>query len=302
MKTGYLFVVLAAVLWGTLGIPVGELRELGLTSYEVGVVRSVLGTILAGIFILVYDRSLFKFDPRYIILLAGVGAASQAGLNIGYFKAISELGLGAAVVLLYTSPIFANILSYIVYGEKITKKKWLSISLAIIGSFLAVTGGMISIDLSLIGVMSGLLAGFSFGVTPILSKKLGRKIKVVQILFYSFLSGSLIQLFFIDVSSLISKLDSTVIYYGLILGIFPTILSYTFYNLGIKHIEPGIVSIICVIEVAVAAFIARYYFYETMGTIKVLGVIFIILASILPNLKLRKKVRRRKNWYRKKTI
>lgn len=291
-KMGYLFVVLAAVLWGTIGIPTGKLQELGLVSYEIGVVRSFFGALLTGSFIMVYDISLFKFKPRYLLLLIAVGAASQAGLNIGYFNAISELGVGVAVVLLYTSPIFANLISYLVYKERLTVKKWLSIFLAITGCFLAVTGGILNINLSTAGVLSGLLAGFSFGITPILTKKLEGRVKVLQILFYSFLSGGIIQLLLVDTGRVLSKMDNSVIYYSIILAVFPTILSFTFYNLGLKYVEPGIASIICVAEVGVATLIARYYFHEPMGMIKVTGVLLIITASVLPNLKGRNKRKR----------
>ena len=119
-KMGYLLVILAAVLWGTLGIPVNAMKELGLNSYEIGVTRSMFGAALVGVFMVFYDRSSFKVSLKVLPLLIGLGAASQAGLNIGYFIAISQLGLGIAVVLLYTSPVFANLLSLVVYRERHT--------------------------------------------------------------------------------------------------------------------------------------------------------------------------------------
>ena len=251
-KMGYLLVILAAVLWGTLGIPVNAMKELGLNSYEIGVTRSMFGAALVGVFMVFYDRSSFKVSLKVLPLLIGLGAASQAGLNIGYFIAISQLGLGIAVVLLYTSPVFANLLSLVVYRERLTIVKGVSVVLAIAGCFLAVTGGVFTITLSFLGVFFGLLSGFSFGVTPIFSKKLGGKATLLQILFYSFLFGGIIQMFFIDISDYLLKLDTGSLFYGMILAIFPTILSYILYNKGLKVVDPGIASILCVIEVVVA--------------------------------------------------
>jgi len=283
-KMGYLLVILAAVLWGTLGIPVNELKELGMTSYEIGVTRSFFGAALIGSFMVFYDISSFKVSLELLPLLIGVGAASQAGLNIGYFIAISQLGLGIAVVLLYTSPVFANILSFVIYREKLTISKGVSVVLAIIGCFLAVTGGVFSVSLSFLGIFSGLLAGFSFGITPIFSKKLGGRATVLQILFYSFLFGGIIQLFFVDMGAYLLKVDSSVVFYGMILAIFPTIISFALYNRGLKYIEPGIASILCVMEVVVATLVAKLYFMEPLGTLKITGIILIISASVLPNI------------------
>jgi len=295
-KMGYLLVILAAVLWGTLGIPVNELKESGMTSYEIGVTRSFFGAALIGLFMVFYDRRSFKINLKLLPLLIGVGAASQAGLNIGYFIAISQLGLGISVVLLYTSPVFANLLSFLIYREKLTISKGISVVLAIIGCFLAVTGGVFSISLSLMGLFAGLLSGFSFGITPIFSKKLGGRATLLQILFYSFLFGGIIQLFFIDISDYLLKMDNTMIFYGMVLAIFPTIISFTLYNKGLKYIEPGIASILCVMEVVVATLVAKVYFLEPLGSIKIIGIFLIISASILPNINFEG------YWVRKKII
>jgi len=283
-KIGYLLVILAAVLWGTLGIPVNELKVLGMNSYEIGVTRSFFGAALIGIFMLFYDRSSFRINFRLLPLLIGVGAASQAGLNIGYFIAISQLGLGISVVLLYTSPVFANLLAFLVYKEKLTIAKGISVVLAIIGCFLAVTGGIFTLNLSLLGILAGLLSGFSFGITPIFSKKLGGRATLLQILFYSFLFGGIIQVFFIDVGSYLLKMNPSIIFYGLILAIFPTIISFALYNRGLKHIDAGIASILCVMEVVIATIVAKFYFSEPLGSVKIIGILLIISASVLPNL------------------
>ncbi len=283
-KIGYILVILAAVLWGTLGIPVAALKEAGLNSYEIGVTRSFFGAALMGGFMVFYDIRSFKVDLKLLPLLIGVGAASQAGLNIGYFIAISELGLGIAVVLLYTSPVFANLLSFFIYRERLTVSKGISVILAIAGCFLAVTGGVFSVSLSFLGILAGLLSGFSFGITPIFSKKLGGRSTLLQILFYSFLFGGIIQLFFIDAGEYLVKFNREILFYGMILAVFPTILSFTLYNKGLKFIEPGIASILCVMEVVVATLVAKVYFLEILGPIKILGIVLIILASILPNI------------------
>ncbi len=283
-KMGYFLVILAAVLWGTLGIPVDALKVAGLNSYEIGVTRSFLGAALMGVFMAYYDMRSFKVDLKLVPLLIGVGAASQAGLNIGYFIAISQLGLGIAVVLLYTSPVFANLLSFLIYRERLTIGKGVSVILAIAGCFLAVTGGVFTISLSFLGILSGLLSGFSFGITPIFSKKLGGRASLLQILFYSFLFGGIIQLFFIDAGEYLLKFNIEILFYGMILAVFPTILSFTLYNRGLKFIEPGVASILCVMEVVVATLVAKFYFSETLGSVKILGIVLIILASTLPNI------------------
>lgn len=279
----YIYILLSAVLWGSLGIPVTKLKELGLTVYEVGALRSLGGALILGI-ILILRKQSFRVNLKWIPLLIGVGITSQAGLNLGYFTAINYVGLGTAVILLYTSPIFANIFSYIVYREPFTLKKIFAVIFSIIGCFLATTGGSFAISLSILGILAGLLSGLSFGLNPIVSKKLQGKVEILQILFYGFLFGGIIQLLFTNVADTYHKFNLTITGYAVVLAIIPTIIPFFLYNKGLKNVSPGLVSILCSMEVVVATLVSRYYFTEYLNSFKVFGIFLIIAASIIPSI------------------
>ena len=71
-----LFVILAGVLWGIISVFLKGLYSMGFTALQVMFFRGFISSIFMGIFLLIKDRSLLKFELKDIWMFLGTGVIS----------------------------------------------------------------------------------------------------------------------------------------------------------------------------------------------------------------------------------
>jgi drug/metabolite transporter, DME family len=167
---GVVMVVLAAMLWGTTGTA-QSLAPAGLSPYAVGAWRLLLASVF---FAAVAARS----DRRALALRGHAGAVviagtAMAGYNLAFFAGVRETGvaIGTAVAL-GSGPIWAGLLQVLFAGRRPSAVWWLGTALAVAGGALLVLGGGAAIDVTPLGVASCALAGLSYAVYALVSKRL----------------------------------------------------------------------------------------------------------------------------------
>jgi drug/metabolite transporter, DME family len=167
---GVVMVLLAAVLWGTTGTA-QSLAPAGLSPYAVGAWRLLLASVF---FAAVAARS----DRRALALRGHAGAvviagAAMAAYNLAFFAGVRETGvaIGTAVAL-GSGPIWAGVLQMLFAGRRPSGVWWLGTSLAVAGGVLLVLGGGSAITVSPLGVALCALAGLSYAVYALVSKRL----------------------------------------------------------------------------------------------------------------------------------
>ena len=89
-KKAYLNIVIAATLWGCIGIFLKLLSATGLSSMENVAVRSTLAALLYGLYLAFKDPSALKIDPRHWYYFFGSGVCSLVFFNWCYFNTISR--------------------------------------------------------------------------------------------------------------------------------------------------------------------------------------------------------------------
>ena len=65
-KKGVLFILAAGIMWGTIGIFVRSLNELGLEAMQIVFIRALITAIVILAGVLIYDKSLLKIKLRNI--------------------------------------------------------------------------------------------------------------------------------------------------------------------------------------------------------------------------------------------
>lgn len=106
-------------------------------------VRMVFGAIILLVFLLLFKRSSFRFSKKSWISFGLLAVFSIYLTNILEFWAQQHLSAAKTCFIYSLSPFFAVLLSYIHFGEKMNKKKWLGLGIAFLGFFpvLAMQGG-----------------------------------------------------------------------------------------------------------------------------------------------------------------
>ena len=138
-KLSYLFVVLAGILWGSMGIFVRRFNALGLESMDIVFLRAIVTAAFLFFVLLIYDKRLLVIHLKDLWCFLGTGVASITFFNYCYFSAIKVGSLSMAAILMYTAPAIVMILSFLLFREKLTAIKIVSLVITFVGCGL-VTG------------------------------------------------------------------------------------------------------------------------------------------------------------------
>jgi len=187
-SSAYVYVGLAAVIWGSNGVIVNlvNLTPLTITFFRVlfGGIALLAGVLLMGkLSVLRAGGSL-----RQLIIL---GALQAVGWFL-LFQAMKLIPIGSAVLLNYTAPIFVALLAPLTLKERIQKKTITALTLSIIGVVLICYRGLQAQDISMLGAATGLAAGFAYGVFIIYSKRVLGRVSSFTAALYSYLTAAVL--------------------------------------------------------------------------------------------------------------
>ena len=135
---GYWLVGAGAALWGTIGLFVSALQQLGFSSLQIVFLRTGLAGLILLVYTLLANPRQLRLSWRDLPYFLGTGICSMAFFNWCYFQAIKEVSLSVAAVLLYTGPAFVVILSRIFLKEALTPLKIISLLATFLGCCLVV--------------------------------------------------------------------------------------------------------------------------------------------------------------------
>lgn len=280
-----LYIIVAGTLWGIISIFVNQLRIIGFNSMQVVSIRVLFSALVLVFYLLIKDRQQLKIKLKDIPLFIGTGVGSIIFFNYCYFEAIDIIG-GASIpaLLLYTAPIFVMILSVILFKEKITKKKLISLVMTFLGLAL-VTGAFSSSDkISIFALLLGLGSGLGYALYSIFGKFLVDKYSAITITTYTFVVATI---FSVPFSGIVQNFDLLIspkgILSALALAVVSTVLPFLLYTKGLYRMEAGKASILATVEPFVATIVGVLFFKETMTSFKIIGMLLVLLAIIILN-------------------
>ena len=292
MKTeqnrGYLLILAAGALWGTIGFFATILANLGMKAGPVAFFRVLSSTVMLALVLLIKGKgiSLFRISRRGLFSCMLIGVVSQAFYNVCYMNTIEQNGMATAAVFLYTSPVYVALLSRLFFREPLTGNKILAIVMNIVGCVLTVTGGVFSeMRISAFGLVMGLLAGFTYALLPILSRTGASEENPYTAAFYGQLFGALMLFFLIrPYQNPGTEFTWQIILVLIGFGLIPSALAYIVYYGGMSRItETSKVPVIASVETVVAAVIGLVAFGQTLGAVKILGIALVLCSIAVMN-------------------
>ncbi len=285
MKKGvnsYVFIAMAGILWSTLGLFGNMLMERGLSSEQVAFTRLFIGFIVLSLYSLIRRPEVLKINLKCLLYCGAIGIICQGLFNKCYFKAVEVTGVSIAAVLLYTSPLFLALFSKIVYKEKMTRAKIISLILCCIGAIMAVTGGVLDLEgINTYGIIMGIMAAITYALMPIISKNALKEFSSETILIYGFLFGAIFMIPSAKPVEMIGFVtDMNVLPYMILLGVFPAAMAYIFYAEGIaRGCELSIVGVVASVELIAASIIGWTVVGEVFTIGKAIGVAIMFVSA-----------------------
>lgn len=282
----YLMIAFGASLWGLIAVFVRELKAAGLTEMEIVTVRVTFASIILIVIGGVAYRKELKIQLNKLPLFIGTGIFSIVFFNYCYFSTINQMDVSIAVILLYTSPAFVTILSFLFLKEPLHRKKIGAVIGTIIGCILiAGISSEQTSTITLAGVLTGLGSGLGYALYTIFGKFALAHYKPFTVTLYTFIVATV---FLLPFSGIWGKLDilfsSRVLLISIGLGLVPTVLAYFVYTWGLGRTESSKAAIIATVEPVVATILGILVYQEKIGGIQFVGALLIFLSVIIVNL------------------
>lgn len=293
----YLMPIVSGAMWGSAGIFVRKLTELGMNSYTVVSVRVVLAVLILAVWLGIYDKNLLKIKLKDLWIFVAGGVVGMFGLNICYNFAISELSLSLAAVLLSLSPVFVLFMAAILFKEKITSKKVICMTIAIAGCVLAsgVLESASTMRWSVKGIIVGTIGAFFYGLYGIISKTaMERGYHAFTTTFYCLFMVMLVVIPLTDwklVTDVVIANPFKMSVFLVIHSLCTSVLPYILYTFSIRYIDAGMASILASGEPVAAMIFGVIFFSEIPTFLSVVGIVLVIVALAL--LSMPEKKRRR---------
>lgn len=289
---GILWVVLASVIWGTVGVSSALLNRIEATPpMMIAGMRLIFAApFLLGLVWLTARRNPFRLGGREWFYYAVMGAA-MATYQVAYFFAIPMAGVTLVVVVaLCSSPLIVALLSIPVFKERLTGKLLLSLGLGLTGTVLLAFGGGNGLSIkpeTLWGALLALVTGFAYSILVVMSRlatREGYDRGPIQPIAVAFTIGAFLLLpVMLLTDSFRLNMAAGVWLIGLYLGLFPTGIAYIIFLKGIKTISATAASIITLLEPAIAAFLAWGLLGENLTLISVTGCLLLLGSVLLLN-------------------
>ncbi|GAA0613662.1 EamA family transporter [Virgibacillus siamensis] len=284
MQKAFIYIILGAALWGTIGWYVKHLYAYGFTPMEVVTLRVWTAAIILVFYLWIKSPKKLRLDSmadiKYFI---GTGIFSIIFFNYCMFSAIDLSTIPVATALLYTGPAFVTILSFFLFNETLTRVKIFALFLTLFGTALVV--GLIPVKpevLHLGSLLFGIGSGFGYALYSIFSKFALTKYTSLSITAFTFVVAAVALIpFFPYQEKFHLLLKPDVMFYAFGLGFLPTAIAYIIYTFGLQRTEASKASILTTVEPVVAAIIGIVIFHEPFSFIQMAGMLCIIGAVIL---------------------
>ena len=166
---GYLFGLIAALLFGANGSVSKIVLEAGLSPTQLTQLRTLGTFLIAGAALLIIDRSAFRLPLRQVGVMAVLGVVGVAILQATYAVAIQRLPVGIALLLEYLAVPIVALVAFFFLKEKVKARLWVAIGFVLVG--LAIVAQIWASDLDGLGVLMAMAAAASLAIYFIVGEK-----------------------------------------------------------------------------------------------------------------------------------
>jgi drug/metabolite transporter (DMT)-like permease len=273
---GYLAVMCAAALWGISGVVAKALFNRQIEPWTLLAIR-LTGAFIVLLFILALTRAPLRVPRTQIGRLILLGLA-MASAQFTYYFTISLTDVSTALFLQYTAPVFVALYAWLIDKEPMTAGKTGAILLAIVGSYLLVTGGE-GIRVSPLGLLTGILSAVAFGLYAILGRGRVRQVGSWTVLLYALGTAAAVWNIILPPWKTFGRAyapEEWALFAFII--VFGTVLPFGSFLYGLRTISPSRASLTATLEPVIGSAAAFLFLDELLGVTQIAGGLTIAAA------------------------
>lgn len=271
----------AMVIFGTIGI---FRRGIPMTSAALAMVRGFAGMVflLFGMTMLHKKPDIIAIRQNFLLLFLSGGAM---GINwILLFEAYHYTSVAVATLCYYMAPVFVILISPVLLGEKLTRKKGICAAAAVVG-MVFISGIMGEGNQNITGILLGLAAAGFYAAVVLMNKKLsgigGLDRTVVQLgaaavvlLPYVLLTGK----------ANFEALSGTGLALTVVVCILHTAVAYALYFSAIGQLPAQTAALYSYIDPVVAVLLSAVVLSEKLTIWGILGAVLVLGSMVVSEL------------------
>jgi len=285
---GVILVGLGASSYGMLATFVKLAYQENYTTAEVTISQFIYG-ILGMLLINAFQKStsktvVEKATPKNIFQLMLAGT-SLGMTSVFYYLCVRYIDVSIAIVLLMQTVWMGVLLEWFLEKRKPSTQKTIAVLIVLVGTILAtnILNSKVAIDWR--GIFWGLLAAASFTTTMFTANRIAIGISSAQRSLYMLLGGAVIVFGFALFTQNTPFNFDIFLKWGIFLALFGTIIPPILMNAGFPITGIGLGSIVSALELPVSVLMAYIILSEKVVFIQWIGIILIIIAIIIMNIK-----------------
>lgn len=285
---GVILVGLGASSYGMLATFVKLAYQENYTTAEVTISQFIYG-ILGMLLINAFQKStsktaVEKATPKNIFQLMLAGT-SLGMTSVFYYLCVRYIDVSIAIVLLMQTVWMGVLLEWFLEKRKPSTQKTIAVLIVLLGTILAtnILNSKVAIDWR--GIFWGLLAAASFTTTMFTANRIALGISSAQRSLYMLLGGAVIVFGFALFTQNTPFNFDIFLKWGIFLALFGTIIPPILMNAGFPITGIGLGSIVSALELPVSVLMAYIILSEKVVFIQWIGIILIIIAIIIMNIK-----------------
>lgn len=157
--SGVAFIVVSSLAYGAMPIFVRLAYQDGASPTTVLWLRFSLAAVILIVYMAARRIPLPQWKTLWQLILLGL--IGYVGQSLAYYLAIDLAPASLVVLLLYLSPVFVTLGSFLIFKERLSRWKILALILALLGALLTASAGsqMSSVSASGDGILPGILLG-----------------------------------------------------------------------------------------------------------------------------------------------
>lgn len=284
---GYALVITAACLWATIGLfyrvlaAQYALSNGVIVAYRAGIAAVVLG----GVLLLVRPQTL-RVRRRDWGFFASFGTIGVAAFYWCYVQATVRGPLAVAAVLLYTAPVWITVWAVRRDGERLDRRKALSLVLAVGGcALVANIFDPVNLRINGAALVFGVLSGLGYAAYSVYSA-LGtrRGYGVWTVVTYSLGIGALVLFATQPLAETLKPWQTSGAWpYLLGVALGPTLLAPVCFTRGLQYVRTSNASVVATLEPVVAALLGFFVAEppEALGGGQIVGMVGVVGAVVL---------------------
>ena len=277
---GKIYVICSAILFGIMPILAKLSYESGSNVQSTLFLRFLFSSIIIYIY-LKYKRILIKLNIKNLILVCTLGFLGYSLMSIFLFTSYNYMPVGVASMIFFIYPTIISCIEFIIFKEKITKRKTLSLVLSTIGIITIIGIGQSKIKS--VGLMFVLLAALSYSTYVIgINTKAIRKINNIVIIFYVVVTCTITTgLMGVATNSINFKISYIGIIYILILSLISTVIPFILFLQGAKIIGSSNAAILGTLEPIVSLLLSDIFLDEKLNFRIIVGSVLVLISMAL---------------------